>query len=224
MNDFLKIMAGALAITAFAATNASCSKDEEEEPRNGTLTVTVKDGAYLAGFTVKLLVPTGKGTALAMTTCGDNGFVLRFPENVDDSLLEGAGKMFRDLTGPDMKGTTGYLMAYDGETYANDFLNGIGEWPGELVYFQNGAKEWPGELFYVDRDVKITGTYHSVAYGDEVYDVQLKRGWNMVYKGWRTPYMMYTFGAYEITDRAPEGARWYFIRHVRPIPQDSAVK
>jgi hypothetical protein len=169
---------------------------------NNTLTVTVENGnSYNDKIdTVKACNEGDPIESVYVSSAYRNGgFTIKLPETVDDAYLSVFDYGESDITvsNPGIKWTDGFLYAYKS-----------GEVTGCFEY-ENISGEYYGWLRYVNGDVSITGT-ETDEYGTVKYNLNLKKGWNIVY--WRE---VSTNGKYleEATTQATSGMKWYFYSY-----------
>jgi hypothetical protein len=189
----------------------SCDKDENEKEEeeiptsviaNNTLTVTVENGnSYNDKIdTVKACQEGDPIESVYVSSAyGNGGFTIKLPETVDDAYLsvsdyEGSGIT---VSNPGVKGTDAFLYAYKSGKVTGCFEYG------------NIPDNYYGWLTYVDGNVSITGT-ETDEYGTVNYNLNLKKGWNIVY--WHEVSIN---GKYleEATTQAPSGMKWYYYEY-----------
>jgi hypothetical protein len=191
---------------------SSCNKDDDDGDNgaiDNTLKVAVENGNSLNEkiAVVKLIIWPGD-KEYASVEYKDGGFTLTLPENLSSQDL---GPFDDDdfhysikISNENVKYGWAFLEAYKSGRYVGDF------------YLKSG--DWEGYPVYADGDVSITGTYTETEEYDgytrtdtEKYNVNLKKGWNIVYeKGQGTENgTTYTY-TYEATTTAPVGVKWYF--------------
>ncbi|MDR1680341.1 MAG: hypothetical protein LBS12_00955 [Prevotellaceae bacterium] len=196
---------------------SSCNKDDDDDDQGGgidnTITATVENGSSLNGkidlVEVVVYRENGISHAVASAPYSNGGFTLTLPETVGDMYLDA----FEDMP------VTMTVSDYNVKTSQADIrASKAGVKTG---WFYHGTPEWAGILIYSTGDVSVTGTstdtYTYDANEDGVnetyteiwkYDVQLKKGWNMMYikeieKGNNTIEC-------ENNSIVPSGAKWYY--------------
>jgi hypothetical protein len=181
-----------------AATFCACSKDENGDDggnsnpiwgKTGTVAITVENGASYNNLIDEVELMYGDGVVLSRASYDDGSFTIELPASVDSKYLDELEEEFSatfKVSNPSVKMATAWLIVRTSSS----------RWIGD---FYHGTEEWEGkELLYVTGDVSMTGTAP-----DGIFNVHLKKGWNLVYEYERK-------GADEVTTTAPAGAKWYF--------------
>jgi hypothetical protein len=203
---FMTMAAFICAVTVFTG----CSKDEDETSSTTTISATVESGSsYNSSIdTVKAMVEIDDVySAIASVKYSNGGFSLSLPKTVDDQYLE---KMNTDM--PDgikvsdsqAKGCGIELMGYKSNKLIGTFQYALSDDIDEGNY---------GGYLYVDKNVTITGSYSESLWGIDVkmvYDLTLKKGWNLVYMKTTASETDYSI-TMEISSNAITGLKWFFI-------------
>ncbi|HDP75508.1 MAG TPA: hypothetical protein ENN49_06505 [Bacteroidales bacterium] len=170
----------------------SCDKDDDTDGGTNdgqvfkiTATNVINDSAEIK--TVKAIVYWESGDydygsdAIAQAPYQNNGFTLELPEILDAKYLE-------TLDAEDLEEI--FVSDNNFKFCTLDDLNGYNSEDEKIgEFYLVGVKE-DGVYFtfwlYVDRDVTINGEYSEIDEEDneeyiEIYDLTLKKGWNVVY-------------------------------------------
>jgi hypothetical protein len=204
-----------------AALASSCKKDDEENSGGGgstsaayTVTAQVENGnSYNAQIdSVKMLIykyveETGEielVSTIASAAYHNGGFTLKLPATVSNAYLSelgavglGAGLDGITISNPSVKTTSGTaIVAYKS-----------GEQAGNFIYSAATLFVGQGQYVYANGDVSLTGSVtDSDTYGMAMkYNVQLKKGWNMVYTKLNMNSM-----EFEMTTQEPSGLKWRY--------------
>lgn len=220
MKRFFEISTKAfVCLLMVAALASSCKKDDEENSGGGTVatytvTAQVENGSsYNTQIdSVKMLIYKYEGetgdielvSTIASAAYRNGGFTLKLPATVSNAYLSelGAVSLGAELDGitisnPSVKTTSGTaIMAYKS-----------GEQVGNFIYSSATLLVGQGQYMYANGDVSLTGSVTSSdMYGMTVkYNVQLKKGWNMVYAKLNISSM-----EIEMTAQEPSGLKWRY--------------
>jgi hypothetical protein len=224
-NFFMKAFVCMFTVVALS----SCNKDddEKEEAKSGaignTLTVTVENGnSYNSRIdTVKLTSwdrndEDERSVELARAVYTNGGFTINLPENLGSQYLSPLIEDEDDFSGVtisnrNVKIGSPSLDAYKSGNEVGVFYPATG----------TGESDWEGELTYADSDVSITGTgtrnysweSGDVTYTETItvtYNVNLKKGWNIVYEKGQGTVNGTTYTVIGEVTTAPAGVKWYF--------------
>jgi hypothetical protein len=212
--------------------------DRDDDEKNGsipdnTIIATVENGSNLNGKvdSVMAMIVYQKSNGgldyyvVASAPYSNSGFILKLPENVNDSYLGIGISRFIDIldgitvSNPNVKiGAAMFIDAYKAGDNTGYFYHGIADWKSMLMYVNGdlsitGSDTNTGTLNLEYHEDGLTGGTYTYTYK---YNVHLKKGWNMVYtktvneesaeKG------NYTIkNEYEATTTVPSGTKWYFV-------------
>jgi hypothetical protein len=206
----------------------SCNKDEDgKDDENGatskivnnTLTVTVENGNSFNEtiHDVKMYVNyTSEDGKIVITSVPYNngGFTLKLPETIDDMYfttfnITSAGVTISDPNVKILDGDDGTIRA------CNASGNVIG-------YFKHeNASGGRSVLTYVNADVSIKGTTDEFGYEQVKYDVELKKGWNIIYSQVSS---VNDRRVEEISNKVPAGLKWYYTHFGYTPPSSVSYK
>lgn len=193
-----------------------CSDDDDDIPTNAvsSITATVENGASYNSVIdkVKALIDYDEdqdgsdyywiGHEVASSNYANGGFTLNLPATIDDQYLVGCDEWFEEgtVSDPDLKMNDIIFQAYKSDKPLADF---------DYYLISNNTMIY-GWYFYADRDATITGSF-SYKDGDdtykEVYNVSLKKGWNLAYEILTQSGNTYTW---EFTTKPQSGLKWYY--------------
>jgi hypothetical protein len=138
-------------------------------------------------------------------TLADGELTLKLNETVDERYLEAGFKELEEEYGGKITVSNRNVKIGEADVRAYQSGKAIGQF-----YYVTGIedKDWHGYLIYAAAVVSITGTYtDEEGNGRVIYNVFLKKGWNIVYmKETGTEGHRY----YEYTTATPSGAKWYY--------------
>jgi hypothetical protein len=192
------------------AALSSCSKDDDDTGNisdNTVVAVVENDSSYPGMIDiVQAEIWSEDGLhVLASAEYKNGGFSLTLPESVNDRYLDPFDEDYIPeaikISNWDVK--TGWIYL---EAYNTADVN--------VGYFYHKTGGWEGELVYASGNVSITGSYtEEDDDGDtrtEKYNLNLKKGWNIVYANETKTGNAYTL---ESTSTTPAGAKWYFYAY-----------
>jgi hypothetical protein len=206
--SFMTLAAFICAVTVFTG----CNKDDDEGETNSitSISATVESGSsYNSSIdTVKAVVDINNVYfTIASGSYSNGGFSISLPKTVDDKYLE---KMTTDMpegiTVSDSQ-TKGCGIELKG--YKSNKALGIFQYT--LTNDADAGNE--GAYVYVDKNVTIIGSYSESLWGitmKEVYDLSLKKGWNIVYMQ-TTASEADMSATIKISNEKITGLKWFFI-------------
>jgi len=193
-----------------------------DTPFNRTITAVVENGNnyndIISTVAITLWDYDGRPHTIATGTWSNGGFTITLPETLNTALLY---PIFYDtpqdlnISDPSARWRDVWVRAYD-EQQRNR---------GQFSYWSGDDDAYSGlYLFYVDRDVTITGTqpyFNDSDYGEptiggyEVWNVQLRAGWNRIYVTRKIEERIFYISIEPIS-----GLRWHFNYDPLPLPPD----
>ena len=149
---------------------------------------------------------------IAQTPYENNGFTLKFPETLADKYLVSIG----EFIGSDYM-TEVFISDKNAKTYffdADDIYGYYDEDENEMGKFylreDNDNGYYDTSWMYADRDVAVKGE-GEWSNGTDKYDLNLKKGWNVVYKSQIGSYNNSTgvyVSTYTLTSQKPAGVNY----------------
>jgi hypothetical protein len=181
----------------------SCNKDDNNGNAsqtgvivNNTITATVESGSSYKDKvdSVRAMIK-GNDYETANSAYNDGKFTLELLPTINDTLLY---KFFKDsipakvtINDPTVKIGDAHIHAYKTGKRSGTFYHGT-------------TSEWTGWLVYSNKDVTITGSAIREDKHTIKYNVNLKKGWNVMYQ------KDVDKTNSEITTQTPDGAKWYY--------------
>jgi hypothetical protein len=180
----------------------SCNKDDNNGNNgstsvivNNTITATVEYGSsYKDKVDSVIAIIDGNNYKTANSVYNDGKFTLKLLSPIGDTLL---GKFFNDSIPAGVIESDTTVKTGDVHIHAHK----AGKRSGT---FYHGTTEWTSRLVYSNKNVTITGSTTRDDKHTEKYDVNLKKGWNIVYE------KDIDKGDSEITTQMPDNAKWYY--------------
>ncbi|GHV61475.1 hypothetical protein FACS1894195_2040 [Bacteroidia bacterium] len=204
---YLKVaLMGAMAVIA-SGMFTSCEKDDKDTvvtnplvpntDGSATLTVIVENGnSYNSTIsTAKIFIKPDGGDDVEIVSgnYANGGFTINLPATLNDSIVEINLVVSENFTVSD--GTakvTGLRTSFRIYGYNNS---------AEVGRFYCKSGDYDVKLFYADKDVNISGQILREDRNDSIYNLSLKKGWNLVY-------VLETSDTYEVTTTSQGELKW----------------
>lgn len=143
--------------------------------------LTPEEGDMSDIATVKMIYrKNGHDYVIEQTDFKDNGFVLQLPSNLDESFLRSVMDAFVELNVSDANAMV--CRYFDDDDFAPEAFDENGN---NIGCFWSESNNCNMGLIYADRKVEINGTRVGSGNYSYCYDLDLKKGWNIVYYHWR---------------------------------------
>ncbi|MDR2383118.1 MAG: hypothetical protein LBD76_04440 [Prevotellaceae bacterium] len=202
-NFFMMVIVCLFTVVALS----SCQKDDDDDGIN-TINVVVENGNnYNALIDAVILnvwdYSMEQNQTLVETEYKDGGFTINLPESVSSRYLEPLDEDMPNgitVSNKNVNGGWASFIAFQSDEAVGYFYCRSGDWIGELMYV-DGNSFITGIVTdsELDNGVTYTATYN--------LNMNLKKGWNMVYEKYSLSSFSYTS---EITTTTPANAKWYF--------------
>jgi len=219
---YLRNVATIVVCLAGLTVFSGCKKDKDNDPDVGdnaskiTATNVINSSSQIV--TVKAQIHWHdddyqcQDDVIAQAPYKDNGFTLELPATVSNKYLYLLAEEMPDvitISDKTVNAADIYIEAFDKDD------NNIGGF-----YLTNNDESVYAMWYYVDKNVTIKGEYKEIyeEYDEEEigkYDVDLKKGWNVVYWSWTESHNNSTgrdVYTYTMTSQKPSGVNlsWFF--------------